>query len=148
MIHPSNWAGVDRLADFIAALVRNFRRSEGHTGLGMNGRSTGQLLPSPNRAIDKARLDFDQSCAPSRSLRSDQCGAGAAEWIEDDAVQIGAIPQRVRNQCHRLHSRMQRELPLCAVAQRILPGIVPNVGTIPSEAAEFDVVDVGGLSFL
>ena len=83
---PPNWAGVDGLADLIAAGFRNVCRSEGHAGLGMNGRLTGKLLPSPNRAIDKARFDFDQSCAPSRSLRSDQCGAGAAEWIEDDAI--------------------------------------------------------------
>src|SRR3954453_11854082 len=108
MIHSHNWAGVDGLANFIAASFRKVCRSEGPAGLGMNGRSIGKLLPAPNCAIDKSRFDFDQSRVPCRSLGCNQSGASAAEWIEDDTVQVGTIAHRVRDQRNGLHGGMQR----------------------------------------
>ena len=86
MIHRLNRAAITAVAAVIISGFRSFCRSERHAGLGMNGGFPSKLLPSPNRAIDKAWLDLHQSRAAFRSLSSDQSGTSAAEWIKDDAV--------------------------------------------------------------
>lgn len=41
---------------------------------------------------------------------------------------------------------MQRQLTLCGVGKRILRGIIPNVGAIPSEPPKLNVVDMSAAS--
>src|SRR5258705_199638 len=69
--------------------------------------------------------------------------------IQHDVVALGAIKYGVRNQRDWLHRRMRFQLFLrAATREAVGPRKIPDVGTIPAEAAELNVVGMRVFSAL
>ena len=115
---------------------------------GADSRPAREVLPTFDRDVDVARINLDQAGSAPRLLGGDQGGAGAPERIEDDAVAVGTIPNRIGDKGDGFDRGVQRQLALRRAVQDVLAGIVPDVRSIPAEAAEFYIVDVRRISFL
>src|SRR5580700_7024401 len=75
-------------------------------------------------------------------LGGDQGRASAPERIEDDPIAVGTIPNRVGHERDRLDRRVHRQLAFGCAIEDILAVIFPDVRSIPTEAAELDIVDM------
>ena len=73
-------------------------------------------------------IELDQSRAPTRALRCNHGGAGAAERIQDNVTGPGGVADGAVHQGHRLHRRMQL----------VTAGLVekPDVALVPGPAPE------------
>src|SRR5215211_3043850 len=60
-------------------------------------RLAGVALPPAHRDVHEFRLQFNGAGAAAGLLRRDDGGAGPAERVEDDALALGHIPDRVRH---------------------------------------------------
>ena len=69
---------------------------------GEDSRPAREVLPTFDRDVDVARINLDQAGSAPRLLGGDQGGAGAPERIEDDAVAVGTIPNRIGDKGDRL----------------------------------------------
>ena len=73
----------------------------------MNGVIAGMLLPTPNRDVDIAWIDFDAMTNAANPLCRDQGGAGTEKSIEDNLSAGRAVEQGIGYQRDGLHGRMQ-----------------------------------------
>jgi hypothetical protein len=105
-------------------------------------------LPACDGDVDVTRIDLDQKGLPPCLFGGDQGGPGAAERIEDDAVAVRTIADRINDKGDRLDRGVQRELALRSAAEDVLARIIPDIGSVAAEAAEFNVVDVRRISTL
>ena len=81
----------------------------GLSGCCKDRRSAAHALPAQERDIDIARIQLDRARVTTGALGRNQDRAAAAEGIQDDALAMTAIANRVGNQADRLDRRVQRE---------------------------------------
>jgi hypothetical protein len=65
--------------------------------------------PPAHRDVHVFRLQFNGACPAAGLLRGDDGGARPAERVEDDALALGDILDRVRHEGHRLYGRVHRQ---------------------------------------
>src|SRR5579862_662566 len=117
---------------------------ESLTRHGMNGGLSGVVLPAPDCDIDIQGIDFDAAADASDTLGGQQSCAGPEEGIENNLSARRAIENCVRNHSHRFYGWVQREeVSLAALlGLRLNAGIVPDIGSVPSELSQLDIVPV------
>src|SRR6185437_13564591 len=64
-------------------------------------------LPTPHDCVDVARIQFEAEAAPAGALGRDHRSAAAKKAVEHDITASGTIQDRIRDQSHRFHGRMQ-----------------------------------------
>src|SRR4029077_9597174 len=84
------------------------------------------------------------TAAPAGAPGGDHRRAAAEKGVEHDPTALGAVEDRIGDQCHRLHRRVQcREIAfLAAAGEGVDPGIMPDIAAVAAELAELDVVAV------
>src|SRR5205807_8978122 len=108
----------------------------------------GHRLPAKYGDSDVERIELDQSCDPAGPFGSQNGGAAATEGIQDDAVAPAAVANEVGDERHRLHRRMQLELPPAGGMKAVHAGVIEDVRPVAALAAEAKIVDMGGSAVL
>jgi hypothetical protein len=108
-----------------ALLSHNLKRSTSSSEAGLL--TCGQFKAT-NDSVAISGVKLYQPCPPAGFLGGDQCCARAAEGVEHDLIAARAIPDGIRHQSHRLDRGMYRELS--AGAERVDPGVIPDVGPV------------------
>src|SRR5688572_10708498 len=110
----------------------------------MQSNAAGQLLPAADNRIDIAGIELDPETTPPRPFGGYQGCAAAEKAVEHDIAASGAVEDRIGDQRHRLHRRVQRQqvaFPGLA-GERVDPGILPDIAAVATKAAKLDVVAV------
>src|ERR1700730_7360332 len=121
-----------------ALLSHNLKRSTSSSEAGLL--TCGQFKAT-NDSVAISGVKIYQPFPPAGFLGGDQCGARAAEGVEHDLIAARAIPDGIRHQSHRLDRGMYRELS--AGAERVDPGVIPDVGPVPARVAKSEGVGMG-----
>ena len=109
----------------------------------------GQPLPSPDRGVDIASVDFNGVAASAGAFRRKDRRTAAEVGVEHDVVALGAIKYGVRNQCDWFHRGVRFQLfSGTATREAVSPGSIPQIGPVPAEAAELNVVGMRVFSAL
>src|ERR1043166_321542 len=117
-------------------LLEGQPRGRMHCGL------AGRCLPTADRDIDVAWIDFHPAGRSPRPLSSDDGRAGAGEGIQDDAVVARAVLDSVGDHARGLYGRMHRQFFEPSRAKTIDAGVIPDIGPIAPVLSELEVVDV------
>ena len=115
---------------------------ERFTHRSQTGQLPGVMFPAPDSHVDIHRIKLDRAGAATSLFRRDQDGSAATKGIEHQTAALRAILYRVGNKCHRLYSRMHRELVHSTRSHGIDPVIIPHIASVPAILAEFKSVDV------
>src|ERR1700730_2659522 len=107
-----------------------------------NGSPARDILPTPDGDVDVARIELDQAGSASRLFGGDQGRARTPETIEDNPISMRTVSNRVSDECDGFGRWVDRQLAFGGAIEDILAVIFPNVRSVPTEAAEFDIVDV------
>ena len=94
------------------------------------------------------RVQFDAVSAPAGLLGGEQRGAAASKCIQDNAASFRAIEDSVANQGKRFRRRVSGQRFVPVLAETAHAGIFPYICSAPSKAAEFNIVDVLGMTVL
>src|SRR5438270_209425 len=110
----------------------------------MPGLLAGQGLPAANGGIDIAWIELERATAPARALGGDHRGTAAEKGVEHDVAAGRAVEDRIADQCHWLHRRVQcQEITLRAAAgEGIGAGVIPHIAAVAPKPAELDIVAV------
>lgn len=112
-------------------------------GLSVNvfGFLFGQLFPSLDCGVHVASVHFNGVAAPAGAFRRQNCRTAAKVAIDHDVVALGAIEYGARNQREWLHRRVRFQLVFGAVTREAVGSwSIPDVGPVPAEATELNVV--------
>ena len=90
------------------------------------------------------RIELDAVAAPAGLFGGEQRGAAAGKRIQDNAASLRAIEDGVADQGERFRRRVSGKRCVPVLSETAHAGILPNIRSASSEAAEFDVVDVLG----
>ena len=102
----------------------------------------GPSLPAADNRVDVDRIELQPVAAPAGAVGSDHGGAAAEKGVEHDLTAGRAVEHRIRDHCHRLYGRVQRQQItfLAATGEGIDPGVVPDIAAIAAKPAELDIV--------
>ena len=108
----------------------------------MPGAFAGLCLPTADNRVDLSRIELQPVAAPAGALGGDQRRAAAEKGVEHDITAGRAVEHRIRDHCHRLYGRVQRQQItfLAATGEGIDPGVVPDIAAIAAKPAELDIV--------
>ena len=117
---------LERAADRIAPTASDFL--ERQTGIDVDGITTGEGLPAPDRDIDVARIDFESAGLPADPFGREQRRARATEGVEHNVVAVGAVFDRIGDESDRLDGRVRAQVVHAPGAKRVDAGVFPDIG--------------------
>jgi hypothetical protein len=111
----------------------------------VSGASAGKGLPTADDGVDISWVEFQPVAAPSGAFRRNQGRPAAEKSVEDEVAPRRAIHDGVGHECDRLDGRVQgQEVAfLTRFAEGSRARIFPNVGAVPAESPELNIVAVG-----
>ena len=101
------------------------------------------LLVSPHRCLNVARIKLYHPGDATRSLSCNQRGARAGEGIYNDITALCAVQQNVGQKGYRFGCRVNTE-PFATFAKAAGAGIIPAIAPVPTVSAQLYVVAVRG----
>src|SRR4029078_6359327 len=105
-----------------------------------------QSLPAVNADVDILGIECPRPRVSGAPLGGDEDRAAAGKRIEDDALAMAAIAERIGDQAHRLDGRVHGEQR--ALGAAIDARVRPHVGAVAAVLAELEVVDVRRVALL
>src|SRR5262245_26812390 len=93
-------------------------------------------LPAADRQVHIERVHLEHASDPASLLCGENRRAGAAEWVENDAIAPAAVADQIADE--RL---VNIEFTVTSCIQAIYPGVIQDIGPMPAIAAS-EILDV------
>src|SRR5262249_13431220 len=117
-----------------------FKRNPGGT---KKRSSPGARLPALNNHVRIGWIDLQRIGLATSFFGGDYGCAAASKWIEHKIGSARGVSENVSDEGNWFDGGVAGELVKPACFKRIHPGIIPNIGSVATMPAEFDVIDMG-----